>query len=553
MSWCSFQLPTGKMLDEKFPKYRQYGAKSALYILSSINLLNYADRYIPASVKPLYQEDLELSDFQSSLPSTGMIVVFMIFAMIFGTVTDKQLVDRRFMLCAGIIIWSAATSLAGLANNLVQLVCIRSMVGVGEAAYGTIAPPMLSDFYPDRERNVVYGIYYLAIPVGGALGYGVGAVLGSLFGWRVAFLACGVPGILLGTMVLRLNNPVRGINDDKTDYPEENEETNDLLATETTSGLSAGKSTENSYHLSGDKSSSGCKKWLSELGVQVAELRELLVNPEYMLATAGLTFSNFAMGGLADWYGSFVLRYSGASVAVAGLLLGAATIVGGIGGTFLGSKVADYYQTRVKSAYFLIPALFSFAAAVMLFLAINIPNPLGLNCVLIVLAEIFVWTYIAPISAVSINVVPPRLRARSAGLQIFIQHALGDIISPPIIGLVSDSTGSLQSALQSTWIAMTLCGVSWFVAYRFLKPLKISVSDGTASGSGSRQQYGGQDDAALFLVQHDHLSAHSTKIEDTGATTCRDQKQVTYTALLCGVDPLILSASGEVIERAPSD
>lgn len=536
---------------------RQYGAKSALWILSSINLLNYADRYIPASVKPLYQEDLGLSDFQSSLPSTGMIVVFMIFAMIFGTITDRQWLDRRFVLCAGIIVWSAATSLAGLANNLVQLVCIRSMVGVGEAAYGTIAPPMLSDFYPDNERNVAYGIYYLAIPIGGALGYGVGALLGSLYGWRVAFLACGVPGILLGTTVLRLNNPVRGINDDKTDFPSGLEEDSDLLAEN--SSFTASKPADGA-------SRSGSKSWWSEFRVQMAELHELLVNPEYMLATAGLTFSNFAMGGLADWYGSFVLRYSGADVAVAGLLLGAATIIGGLGGTLLGSKVADYYQTRVKSAYFLIPALFSLAAAVMLFLAINIPRPLGLNCVLIVAAEVFVWTYIAPISAVSINVVPPRLRARSAGLQIFVQHALGDVIAPPIIGAVSDSTGSLQSALQSTWVAMALCGISWLAAYRFLPPLKIS--DEAAGVSRTSRRYGGRDGADLSLVQHDHLSAAQSSLDGTGAQLREEEASrgdgspgddraggkgaVTYTGLLCGADPLMLSATGEIIPRPSS-
>jgi len=550
--------------------YRQLGAKSALWILSSINLLNYADRYIPASVKPLYQEDLGLSDFQSSLPSTGMIVVFMIFAMIFGTITDKQWLDRRFLLCGGIIVWSAATSLAGLANNLVQLVCIRSMVGVGEAAYGTIAPPLLSDFYPERERNIVYGIYYLAIPVGGAIGYGVGAVLGSLYGWRVAFLACGVPGLLLASLVLRLNNPVRGINDDNADYSDgNNEENNDLLVVENSS-FSTTKPSRSDFRLSDGNNGGDIapkkSSWYEELRLQAAELRELLVNPQYMLATAGLTFSSFAMGGLADWYGSFVLRYSGADVAVAGLLLGAATIIGGIGGTLLGSKVADYYETRVKSAYFLVPALFSFAAALMLFLAINIPRPFGLNCFLIIVAEIFVWVYIAPISAVSINVVPPRLRARSAGLQIFIQHALGDVIAPPIIGAVSDSTGSLQSALQACWIAMLACGLSWFFAYRFLKPLKIS--DEAAARTRSHRHYDAQGDTDLSLVQHDHLSLSATQQqqqqreeeEEKGGegrnrvvTDTRNKIEVTYASLLCGADPLMLSATDEVVPRPTSE
>ena len=132
------KLPVGRTLDDEFPYTRQYGAQAALRMVSAINMLNFADRYIPLAVKPLFQEELNLNDFESSLPTTGMILVYMIFAIIFGTLNDKQLMDRRFLLAIGIIIWSVATSMAGLATNLVQLVLLRSLVGVGEACYGTI-------------------------------------------------------------------------------------------------------------------------------------------------------------------------------------------------------------------------------------------------------------------------------------------------------------------------------------------------------------------------------------------------------------------------------
>ncbi len=92
------------------------------------------------------------------------------------------------ILCGAIVLWSLATGLAGLSTGIVTLVVIRSLVGVGEAAYGTICPSMLCDFYPKGDRNVVFGIYYLAVPVGGALGFGIGAVLGAAASWRTAFL-----------------------------------------------------------------------------------------------------------------------------------------------------------------------------------------------------------------------------------------------------------------------------------------------------------------------------------------------------------------------------
>lgn len=126
----------GKTLNEDYPNIRQYGASFALKIMTSINILNFADRYVPSAVKSLIEADLHINDFQSSLPATGMVVVYMIFAVIFGVLSDKQLVDRRYILFGAILFWSAATALAGLANNIVQLVALRSLVGVGEAAYG---------------------------------------------------------------------------------------------------------------------------------------------------------------------------------------------------------------------------------------------------------------------------------------------------------------------------------------------------------------------------------------------------------------------------------
>ena len=125
----------GRKLDDKYPNERQYGAKYALYVLTIINLLNFADRYVPSAVKQLIIDDLHLTDFQSSLPNTGMIVVYMVFAVIFSYFADKKLFDRRTILCFAVIFWSIATSLAGLSTNLVSLILLRSLVGVGKFCY----------------------------------------------------------------------------------------------------------------------------------------------------------------------------------------------------------------------------------------------------------------------------------------------------------------------------------------------------------------------------------------------------------------------------------
>ena len=149
----------GRTLPRDSPNGRQEGARRALLILTAINLLNFADRYVPASVKELIKEDLDLTDTETALPTTGMVVVYMVSAVFFGVLNDRELVDRRVILAGGVAFWSLATALAGMSTNLTQLVLLRSLVGVGEAAYGTIAPPLISDFFPPAERNVAFGFF----------------------------------------------------------------------------------------------------------------------------------------------------------------------------------------------------------------------------------------------------------------------------------------------------------------------------------------------------------------------------------------------------------
>ena len=154
------------------------------------------NRYVPSAVKDLIKDDLKLTDAQTSYPLTGMILVYMIFSPFFGWISDRRLIGRRPLLTAAIVFWSAATSLAALSNNLASLVGLRSLVGVGEAAYVVIATPMIADFFPSKERNVALGVFCAAVPLGAALGYALGGSLGHAFGWRAAFLFCGIPGRL---------------------------------------------------------------------------------------------------------------------------------------------------------------------------------------------------------------------------------------------------------------------------------------------------------------------------------------------------------------------
>jgi MFS family permease len=106
------------------------------------------------------------------------------------------------------MIWSVATAAGALSINFATLLISRAMVGVGEAAYATIAPALLSDFYPPRQRNTVLSMFYMAIPIGAAMGYAIGGEIGGHFGWRVAFLVAGAPGLVVAGMCLAIKEPV---------------------------------------------------------------------------------------------------------------------------------------------------------------------------------------------------------------------------------------------------------------------------------------------------------------------------------------------------------
>src|SRR5437763_12918132 len=139
------------------------------------------------------------------------MLVYMLTAPVFGAWGDRG--SRRRPIALGVLLWSLATVLSGLARDYGQLLGARALVGVGEAAYVAIAPALLADCFPLSARGRVFSVLNMAIPVGAALGYVVGGLIGHHLGWRPAFFICGAPGALLAAAVLWLPDPPRGVQD----------------------------------------------------------------------------------------------------------------------------------------------------------------------------------------------------------------------------------------------------------------------------------------------------------------------------------------------------
>jgi MFS family permease len=250
----------------------------ALGILAFINLFNYLDRYlVSALVESLKHSELALTDTQAGSLMSGFLIVFAVIAPVFGALGDRM--SRPRLIAFGVACWSIATALSGLAWNFTSLFIARASVGVGEAAYVTIGPSLLSDYFPRGQRGRVMAIFFCAIPVGSALGYVVGGLMDVHFGWRMAFFVAGVPGLVLALLCLGLHDPPRGSQDDDA-------------------------SSEGAELTVRAGSKPGGRRLFLSYG-------ELLRNKPYVLTVAGYVAYTFALGGLAFWMPAFLERMRG--------------------------------------------------------------------------------------------------------------------------------------------------------------------------------------------------------------------------------------------------
>ena len=405
-------------MDRKTPT--PSGAQFAVIVLTAMNLLNYIDRYVPSAVKDLFKKDLGFTDVQTSLPLTAFVIVYMLTSPVFGSLADRW--SRKALIAAGVALWSLATAGAALATGFVSFMIARSLVGVGEAAYATISPSLISDYYPPERRNRILTFFYVAIPVGTALGFTIGGLVGHAYGWRMAFLVCGLPGLIAAGLVLLIKEPRRG-------------------------GLDPEPARE-------------IPSWPQAL-------RVLRRTAPYIFAVAGYVAVTWAGGGMADWFPTFLSRYRGMNTAEAGSLTGTATVVGGLAGTMVGGLLADWLKRKTRSPYLALSCLSMIPAAGFALLALTAHGKLAIGLG-ILLAQFFMWFYNGPINAIIVNSVSAGMRARAVSLSILSIHLLGDAISPTIIGEISDRSGDLMNGMILIPVMMLLGAAIWGTGWRRL-------------------------------------------------------------------------------------
>lgn len=454
-----------------------------LGLLTCVNAINFIDRNIIFALFEPIKQELELTDTQLGWLGSAYIVVFSLTAVPLGILSDLK--SRRAVMAAGVTLWSAFTGLGGLARQYWQLLVCRSMVGIGEAAYSPAAQSLLSDYFPPARRAFALGVFWSGLAVGGVAGIWLGGELQHLYGWRAAFLAVGLPGLILATLTAVLRDPVRGVGRLSLKHAVLRFELTVWRVVRAAWPLwtFGGLGLLGAYAL--DRGGVGDAELESALfgaglvvGVagtvaravrQVLAMRhdaeagappsmglttvdEFLEAARFVLRTPTLIWTflggaliSFAMNGLVAWSPTYLQRVLDLPPQTAGRTIGLWGLAAGVLGVLFGGRLGDHLAERratgrvtAGSAGLLIGAPLCVWLLSVRDLDLFIPLFFGT-------LFFFTW-YHGPVAATIFDVVPASIGASVMGSYVFFTHFAGDAVAYPLVGFVSDRVG-LESAM----------------------------------------------------------------------------------------------------------
>jgi len=372
----------------------------SLIVLTGLNLLDYIDRWILASVFTPLKQELRLTDEQLGTLQSAFTWGYFLTAPIFGYLGDR--LPRRWLIAAGVAVWSFGTLMSGHANAMTSLLLFRVLVGFGEASFGTISPSWIADLFSPARRNYAISAFYLAIPVGSALGYIIGGSVAAHYGWRAAFQWVGYPGIFLALLLFILREPRRGASDAPA------------------------------------AASEGAKGWRAYL--------QLFRFKRYLLVVAGYAAQTFAIGGFAAWAPVFLYRVHHMTNESANHFFGLSLAVSGLSATVIGGWLGTRWQRASGVGYEWVLVISAMAAVPCGFLAFMLPSlPLAKLALILAMFCLFIAT--GPINTLILETVPVTMRASAVAASIFAIHMFGDVWSPRIVGYFSDTWNDLQRSI----------------------------------------------------------------------------------------------------------
>jgi MFS transporter, Spinster family, sphingosine-1-phosphate transporter len=410
------------------------GARTALFLLLAINLFNYIDRQVLAALEPDIRATFFAADDVNAMTKTGLLgdaffVTYMVSAPILGLLADRF--SRWIIIGSAVILWSLASGGSGLAATFAILFATRVCVGIGEGGYGPAAPTILSDIFPIETRGRVMAIFCAAIPVGSALGYVIGGLIGAHLGWRWAFYLVAPPGLLLGLLCFWQRDP--------------------RVAAD---------------HLAQKSPRRNLRQYLN-----------LFRTRSYLINCIAMTLMTFVTGGLGFWVPAY-LRYRNQSPDVGVTIFGLITVVAGLVSTLLGGVVADRLRSRFAGSYFWVSGIGMLIACP--FFVATLYTPFPAAWIPMFFAIFFLFLNTGPSNTALANVSLPAVRATAFAVNILVIHALGDVQAFWLLGYIGGHTNMHVAFLFVSGIIL-LSGLAWLLGVKYLPADTAAVE---AAGAG---------------------------------------------------------------------
>ncbi len=390
-------------------------------VLFVIHLLDYLDRNILTSLQPQIRESVKGMNGDNANERWGalatvFLVSFSLFSPVMGWLGDRY--RRMWLLAAGVAVWSLATVGSGLARDYYHLVLARSLLGIGEATYGVIATTILCDLFRADQRSRMMSAFYLAMPIGSAMGIVLGPIIAKNYGWHNAFFIVGAPGMLAALVVLFLPDPIRGASE----------------------GVDPKRLREQ-----------------EEAGTTREDYIDLMVNSSYTYSVFGMSVYTFAIGGLLVWIPNYLFNTRMIDQEKATQYLGVVTLGASIIGMTTGGWLAGRLAKTKPEYLFIVPGLAMLGSIPFVILALlSTSQPVIFASIFAAEALMFVNT--GPCMAIVANVVQPNLRAAAFAISYAAAHFLGDIWSPWLIGYAADLFGQPDTMKSSIGQLLTVIG-----------------------------------------------------------------------------------------------
>ena len=473
--------PNGAGPEPKASGYSWY----VLGVLVVVYILNFIDRQILSILAEDIKRDLVLTDADLGfLFGAAFAVFYALFGIPLGRLADNW--NRKRLLAVGLALWSTMTALSGFARDQLTLSLARMGVGVGEASASPTAYSLISDYFPKRQRATALAIYSSGLYIGGGVSLLIGAKIGQswnaaypgggplgLVGWQAAFLAVGIPGLVLALWVLTLREPVRGAMDGvpspscPTPFANFLSDLSTIVPPFTLYGawqrcpaalalnlVAAALVTLFSWgmiQLTGNK-----PQWIA-VGIgyyavfswactlkdrDPATWQLIWGTPAFICTTLGYSLVSLVAWALGAWSAPYAERVLALPKQELAFILGANGALGGFLGVIIGGRIADALRARNPAGRVLVIVFGVLAPIVPLWIGFT-TNDGTLFYAMTFLAQMFGAAALGAAAATTQDLVLPRMRGTATAAFFLGTTLIGLAFGPYVVGLVSDLAGTM--------------------------------------------------------------------------------------------------------------